>query len=328
MAEDSGAFKTNLRIRAGYRHNITIRRYAWRGCRTAEEADRRLPEPSLLIIARESLRVFSTWPDSQHLGGTEPANFVVTAFPDGSNGLRSIGLRGRNKRFMLPGFRFLFAAIVLSTSVLIFGLGAAALLRAAHEEVASIPSRRAPPEIMFAQPGDAVPTLAVLQVEPSAATETAAEPEKPAAEPGTLAASTDVATESTTPSETPKPEAAASELPVQAEAATDAPAAAVESKVAAIAEIAEAPSQTAVTAPEQASVPIDDSTRIAETKIATLGGPPVTIETQPPAKAASAVVRKSVQARRVVKRRRIAPARVTRQAPQTPADPFARPFGR
>jgi hypothetical protein len=47
---------------------------------------------------------------------------------------------------MLPGFRFLFAAILLSTSVLIFGLGAAALLRAAHEEVASAPARRAPPE--------------------------------------------------------------------------------------------------------------------------------------------------------------------------------------
>ena len=28
---------------------------------------------------------------------------------------------------MLPGFRFLFAAIVLSMSVLVFGLGAAAL---------------------------------------------------------------------------------------------------------------------------------------------------------------------------------------------------------
>ena len=38
---------------------------------------------------------------------------------------------------MLPGFRFLFAAIVLSMSVLVFGLGAAALLRAAHEEFAS-----------------------------------------------------------------------------------------------------------------------------------------------------------------------------------------------
>ena len=41
---------------------------------------------------------------------------------------------------MLPGFRFLFAAIVLSMSILVFGLGAAALLRAAHEEFASNPS--------------------------------------------------------------------------------------------------------------------------------------------------------------------------------------------
>src|SRR5206468_2200031 len=50
---------------------------------------------------------------------------------------------------MLPGFRFLFAAIVLSMSVLIFGLGAAALLRSAHEEFASLPSRRAPAEQVF-----------------------------------------------------------------------------------------------------------------------------------------------------------------------------------
>ena len=57
----------------------------------------------------------------------------------------------RGTRTMLPGFRFLFAAILLSTSVLIFGLGAAALLRAAHEEVASAPARRAPPEQVFAQ---------------------------------------------------------------------------------------------------------------------------------------------------------------------------------
>ena len=51
---------------------------------------------------------------------------------------------------MLPGFRFLFAAIVLSMSILVFGLGAAALLRAAHEQFASNPSWRAAPEAMFA----------------------------------------------------------------------------------------------------------------------------------------------------------------------------------
>jgi outer membrane biosynthesis protein TonB len=252
---------------------------------------------------------------------------------------------------MLPGFRFLFAAIVLSMSVLIFGLGAAALLRAAHEEFASIPSRRPPPEIMFAQQSDAQPTLAILRVEPAAVDEPAAKPasdnapvaapveqpaiasntpDEPAAEPDTTAALTDAATsaESAPPSETPKSETSASEIPVQAEVATDAPAPAVETKVAAIAETAEAPSQTAVAAPERENAPIDDSTRIAETKIATLGGPPVTIETQAPSKLAPAVVKKSVQAKRVVKRRRIAQrARVARPVPQRPANPFGTPFG-
>lgn len=74
---------------------------------------------------------------------------------------------------MLPGFRFLFTAIVLSTSVLVFGLGAAALLRAAHEEFAALPSRRAPPQPMFArQNDDQPPTLALLRIDPPA-------PEKP-----------------------------------------------------------------------------------------------------------------------------------------------------
>ncbi len=71
---------------------------------------------------------------------------------------------------MLPGFRFLFAAIVLSTSILVFGLGAAALLRAAHEQFASIPARRAAPEPKFAQPIDvSPPVLAMLRVEPEPA---------------------------------------------------------------------------------------------------------------------------------------------------------------
>ena len=68
---------------------------------------------------------------------------------------------------MLPGFRFLFAAIILSMSVLVFGLGAAALLRAAHEQFASIPSRRATPEPVFAQHNEPpMPTLALLRFEP------------------------------------------------------------------------------------------------------------------------------------------------------------------
>src|SRR3984893_9748645 len=77
---------------------------------------------------------------------------------------------------MLPGFRFLFAAIMLALSILIFGLGAAALLRAAHEEVAINPSWRATPETTFAQqpeatrreatrPDAARPVLAMLRVD-------------------------------------------------------------------------------------------------------------------------------------------------------------------
>jgi hypothetical protein len=252
---------------------------------------------------------------------------------------------------MLPGFRFLFAAIVLSTSVLIFGLGAAALLRAAHEEFASLPSRRAPPEIMFAQQSGARPTLAILRVEPSASEEMAAKPAsdnapaaapveqpkvaantpEPAAEPDRIAAPADIATpmENSPPSEMPKSETAASEMPVQVETPdrTEVPSPVAETKVAAIVETAEVPKQTAGAAPEQASAPIDDSTRIAETKIATLGGPPVTIEPQTPSKLAPAVVKKSVQAKRVVKRRKIAQrARVAQPAPQAAADPFAQPL--
>jgi hypothetical protein len=256
---------------------------------------------------------------------------------------------------MLPGFRFLFAAIVLSTSVLIFGLGAAALLRAAHEEFASIPSRRAPPEIMFTQQSDTRPTLAILRVEPSAEEENAVtpvsdsaqvaappieqpamvakapEPVKPAAESEKIAALPGIAApvENAPPSEPPKPDSIASETSVQAETPTqaDAPSSAVETNVAAIAEITPAaPNQTAVAAPEQASAPVDDSSRIAMTKIATLGGPAVTIEAQPPAKLAPAVIKKSIQARRVVKRRRIVQrARVARPAQQQPANPFGTP---
>jgi len=76
---------------------------------------------------------------------------------------------------MLPGFRFLFAAILLSTSILVFGLGVAALLRATHEQYVSNPSwRNGPQEQVFAQASEpAQPVLAALRAEP--------EPAEPAA---------------------------------------------------------------------------------------------------------------------------------------------------
>jgi hypothetical protein len=68
---------------------------------------------------------------------------------------------------MLPGFRFLLAAILLSTSILVFGLGAASLLRASHEQYVSNPSwRNGPQEQVFAQASE--PVLAALRVEPVA----------------------------------------------------------------------------------------------------------------------------------------------------------------
>ncbi|WP_027572656.1 hypothetical protein [Bradyrhizobium sp. WSM1743] len=75
---------------------------------------------------------------------------------------------------MLPGFRFLFAAILLSTSILVFGLGAAALLRATHQQYVSNPSwRSGPQEQVFAQnPEPAQPVLAVLRAEPEVPAET------------------------------------------------------------------------------------------------------------------------------------------------------------
>jgi len=76
---------------------------------------------------------------------------------------------------MLPGFRFLLAAILLSTSILVFGLGAAALLRASHEQYVSNPSwRNGPQEQVFAQaPEPTQPVLAVLRAEPELAPEPA-----------------------------------------------------------------------------------------------------------------------------------------------------------
>ena len=98
---------------------------------------------------------------------------------------------------MLPGFRFLFAAIVLSMSILVFGLGAAALLRAAHEEFASTPTWQPAPETRFAQSREASqpatpPVLAMLRVDdaPKDASNDAPKTDQPASDnaPATAAA--------------------------------------------------------------------------------------------------------------------------------------------
>jgi hypothetical protein len=259
---------------------------------------------------------------------------------------------------MLPGFRFLFAAIVLSMSVLVFGLGAAALLRAAHEEFASNPSWRVGPETKFAQPSEATgPTLAMLRADPPGLGQKASDNVPAAAaptEPATIvSASASASTpaeldkiaalksEDSPPQETAKPEIPVAESQPQIEgtpAQVDAPTAADEPKIAASEQVPSpaqtlaAASEAAPAAPEQASAAISADADLALTKIATLGGPPVTIEAPPPPKAASAkpdesVIKKRLQARRAAQRRRIAlRARMARQAPAQPAaNPFSQP---
>jgi len=255
---------------------------------------------------------------------------------------------------MLPGFRFLFAAIVLSMSMLVFGLGAAALLRAAHEEVASNPSWRAAPETRFAQPSEATgPVLAMLRADPPDAEQKASDNVPPVAAPAepttTVSALTEPAASASTPAEpermatlksedsppqeTAKPEIPISENPAQSEA-TAAPAEetklAASEQVSSPVQILAAASEAAPAASEQAGAAISADPDLASTKIATLGGPPVAVEA-PPATAAGAkpdesVIKKRLQARRAAQRRKIAlRARLARQAPAQPADPFAQP---
>ena len=268
---------------------------------------------------------------------------------------------------MLPGFRFLFAAIMLLLSVLIFGLGAAALLRAAHEEFASNPSWHATPETTFAQQNEAPrreatrpeatrpnatrPVLAMLRMDapvgekspdlppaalPLASAEQAAPLSTPA-EPERIAA---LKPEDSSPPELAKPEIPVSESPAKSEAApalADAPAPADETKIAATGEAVPPANEAARGASGQTSAPASPDTNLASktdldsTKIATLDGPPITIEAQPSVKAAgtkpdASVIQKRLQARQAAQRRKMAArarlARPALQQQQIP-NPFA-----
>jgi hypothetical protein len=271
---------------------------------------------------------------------------------------------------MLPGFRFLFAAIVLSVSILIFGLGAAAFLRAAHEEFASTPTWRAAPETVFAQPAEATrPVLALLRVDtpvsdnapeqvpdnapadaaPPAITSAPAEPERIAALKPEDPPPPEGAKPENPVAETPVAETTAAESPAPNEAAlapADVPAPVAETRAietnvveTKIAETNIAPSEEASLPANQAEPPASEpagaqlspESDIAATKIATLGGPAVTIETPWPVKAESTkpdpnVIKKRQQAKRAAQRRQLAArARVTAQMPQQQVNAFGQP---
>lgn len=245
---------------------------------------------------------------------------------------------------MLPGFRFLFTAIVLSMSVLIFGLGAAALLRSAHEEFANLPSRRATPEPMFARLSDDPPTtLSLLRVDPvedqpatapDTPTASGQAPEASATEPEELAALTSAEPMQGEPA---KPEEPAKETSAETPAApalpptaAEAPPANAEVKLAAAVQEPEA-----VTAPQPTTDIPTFEPSIATTLIATLGGPAVQIEertSNSEAKPDGQIVRKRA-AERARERRRMAAARRARLAreatltlQQQQPNPFAFPL--
>jgi hypothetical protein len=286
------------------------------------------------------VEIFSNRPDSLF----RCANPVASSghrVPFGING--PANLPGKAElASMLPGFRFLFAAIVLSMSVLIFGLGAAALLRAAHEQFASIPSRRTPPEPVFTRQNEP-PTLALLRVEPEVAekvpgnvagtailetvTPIAEAPEAPPAEPEKLAA---LKVEEPAPAERMKAETPAAETTPAIQATpAETPIVNEEVKVAAISETSPPATVATSTAAEPvAEVPSLEG-NLAALKIATLGGPAVTVEEMVSAKPAAAKPNRNVnrkRAQRAKERRRIAARRalLARQAAaQQQADPFA-----
>jgi hypothetical protein len=258
---------------------------------------------------------------------------------------------------MLPGIRFLLAAIVLSMSILIFGLGAAALLRAAHEEVANVPTRRVMPEPVFAQAAEPPPTLALLRVEP-------AQPEKaPEAPPAVMSAPEPdlkavpvprVETEKlaalklddVAPSETGKaevtavPESVAKQEVTPTEAAAPLPEAAetaplsTEVKLAALEASPSAPAETVSVPFEQIATPAMVDPAPSATRTAALGSPAAKVEKPAAANAGEkpdrAEIRKQQRAERARERRRQAARRARLAAQQAAAaaaaDPFSQPL--
>jgi hypothetical protein len=266
---------------------------------------------------------------------------------------------------MLPGFRFLFTAIVLSMSVLVFGLGAAALLRAAHEQFASIPYWHAAPEASLAlqtetqrpvlsmlrvqepataeqQPSEAVPSANAAVSEPAEQAAVAPPPSElervAALEPQqTLAAPANLDPEiSQGPAS--EPEAAREGAPVVEAAKVVTPDSSDEAGNAATGRnAAELPSanETVASAASAAASSQTSAAASPPVKIATLDSPSIAIDTQTLARAVVArldpvEVRKRLRARRATLRRRLAErarqAQVAAQAAQQAAQQFANPF--
>lgn len=249
-------------------------------------------------------------------------------------------------RSMLPGFRFLFAAILLSTSILVFGLGAAALLRATHQQYVDNPGwRNGPQEQVFAQsPEPAQPVLAVLRAEPEVPTETtpslrdqvptiglpASEPEQVAA----LTTETDVQPQAAAPlAEVPVVEPAKPEAIVEAAPPTATDTLTPADTTASIPEAQPAATASEPAPPEPTAALASPAADVAAAKVAALNDPATTAVKDAPAKAkaeskkpdSSASDSKAAKRKAKAKKR----PRVVRRPPpqqlQQQLDPFGQP---
>lgn len=254
---------------------------------------------------------------------------------------------------MLPGIRFLCVAVVFAVSLVIFGMGAAALLRSAHEEFASLPNRRPPPATVFSRQPEPTPTLAMLRLEPHTpetaepvaapmveASEPAAPVEpikaemKPAPETTPIAAVA-AATEPETPvliADVPPPpvEPATVVATVAVEAPEPAPVAPETTPAAAPETTASISLPTATIMELPTATLTEEDAQLSSSKVAVLGGPPIDTgpvplpNSRPTAEPPKAKPAKKVVKKPVVKRPRVA-ARVAPAAPpvaQQQNDPF------
>lgn len=256
-------------------------------------------------------------------------------------GLLAAGAEIRN-RSMLPGFRFLFAAILLSTSILVFGLGAAALLRATHQQYVSNPSwRNGPQEQVFAQvPEPAQPVLAVLRAEPEIAPAPAPSLRDrvptiglPASGPEQVAALTAEADPEpqVTEAAPPAPEPAKPETMTEAEAPAPTDTLTQADTTASIPD-AKPDSQPAAVATASEPAPVDPSAAlassapdVASSKLAALNDPATTAVKDAPAKAKVESKADDKATKRKAKAKK--PHRVVRRPPPQQLQQQLDPFG-
>lgn len=261
---------------------------------------------------------------------------------------------------MLPGLRFLCAAIALSVSVLVFGLGGAAFLRATHERFLNARSIQVAPNDRFARQSDAPQaTLSMLRFEPPASDlksspqpvslttplrepdplpdpvaltiQNAPAPSPPADRPADASGASDAASPAAEPSsasQSGKPAPATIEEKRSEPAAAEPPV-----QTAAVAPAADSdPAPIAGTVPEPpgdeapAAISPSDATLPAPVPLplirqATLGDPS-SVQIKPVAKP---VVKKRAQVRRVRRHRAIVGVRPAPPPPAFPASPFGTP---